>query len=294
VLVIGAGGYIGEAVAVAFRRAGFKVYGLLRDEKKAKRLTCSEIIPVIGSQADVPKYQHLLSEVSVIVDAIGMNDFSEKFLEVVIQANSHKAEIYRPLFIFTSGIMTYGNASTGYVTELTVPKPMFPDMEVRRIFEEKVVQTKSINTVVVRPGYVYGGHGGGIADMFFGVKQNEDLVLLGSKDKRWSWVHVDDLGDAYVKIGQKGNTLKGQLFNLSAVDNPNFEELRVAMAKATGWNGKVKFEEVPKGSSVQSWEATVLINPQKAIDLLNWQPRHIGYLNEMDIYYRSWKAGKDL
>ena len=48
VLVIGATGYIGEGIAKAFRRFGYKVYGVTRDEKKKDQLLRNEIIPVIS------------------------------------------------------------------------------------------------------------------------------------------------------------------------------------------------------------------------------------------------------
>ena len=48
VLVVGASGYIGDGVARAFRRAGYRVYGLTRDSSKADYFIQNEIIPVIG------------------------------------------------------------------------------------------------------------------------------------------------------------------------------------------------------------------------------------------------------
>jgi nucleoside-diphosphate-sugar epimerase len=48
VFVIGAGGYIGEEIAVAFRKAGYVVYGLIRNPTKQNQLLKNEIIPVIG------------------------------------------------------------------------------------------------------------------------------------------------------------------------------------------------------------------------------------------------------
>ncbi|WP_206665532.1 NAD-dependent epimerase/dehydratase family protein [Jejubacter calystegiae] len=49
VLVTGANGYIGNAVAKAFSRAGWKVYGLIRRPELAQELARQEIFPVVGS-----------------------------------------------------------------------------------------------------------------------------------------------------------------------------------------------------------------------------------------------------
>jgi hypothetical protein len=48
VFVAGAGGYIGLDVALGFRRAGYEVYGLIRNEKNRRELEKNEIIVVMG------------------------------------------------------------------------------------------------------------------------------------------------------------------------------------------------------------------------------------------------------
>lgn len=52
VLVTGANGYIGNAVARAFSRAGWTTYGLVRKESFLPELAANEIIPLLGSPAD--------------------------------------------------------------------------------------------------------------------------------------------------------------------------------------------------------------------------------------------------
>lgn len=44
-----------------------------------------------------------------------------------------------------------------------------------------------------------------------------DLELFGSGDKRWSWVHVDDLSEGYLKIAQAGPSVDHQVFNLGTL-----------------------------------------------------------------------------
>lgn len=84
---------------------------------------------------------------------------------------------------------------------------------------------------------MYGGTGGVIAQMFFDVKPDtKELVITGRPDKRyfyftcalksvycgvnrccrWSWVHVDDLGEAYVRVAKAGSVADHQIFNISA------------------------------------------------------------------------------
>lgn len=51
--------------------------------------------------------------------------------------------------------------------------------------------------------------------MLFDIKP-ELKVISELRDKRWSWVHVDDLGDGYVKIAKAGSIVDRELFALAA------------------------------------------------------------------------------
>jgi len=290
VLVFGAGGYIGEGVAAAFRRQGYIVYGVIRNEKKSSQLLKREIIPVIGDQNNLEALKTHIEQSAIVVDAIGMNSLSAKTLEYILQIKSSTPS-HRPLYIFTSGIMTYGPDHPGLVDETTAPNIVDTVMKERKEFEDKVLSVKSIRAVVVRPGFVYGGQGGPIADWFFDIKNGDELVLIGRKEKRWSWVHVDDLGEAYVNVAKAGTIVDGQLFNVAEPHGPTYEELKFNGARVAGWkDGKVK--HIPIVEELKHVEPTVLINPQKAWDLLHWKPSHLGILNEMELYYHSWKGHK--
>lgn len=73
--------------------------------------------------------------------------------------NTSPVHNFRPLFIFTSGILIYGpNVANTMVDETMVPNPL-PEVVPRKKFEEKVLQSESVRGVVIRPGFVYGGSG---------------------------------------------------------------------------------------------------------------------------------------
>ena len=303
VFVAGAAGYIGEGVALAFRRAGFRVYGLVRNPSKAETLSRNEVTPVIANLEDVEAYKHILDKCAVVVDAVGLGDFSKQFLNAVNESgkrrnNNGEWSAYKPLFIFTSGIMTYGNAGNGPLDETIEPRPSHQWTVDRKDFEHYVLEFGKreeswIRPVVVRPGFVYGRSGGPINTQFFSVPKDQNLKLLGSPNKRWSWVHVDDLGEGYVQIAKAGSVVDNQLFNLATADSPTFYELRVTMAKASGWDDtkySVEYGSIPSDDiGTQVWEDTVIINPEKSFTLINWKPKHLSnFLSDIDIYYQTW------
>lgn len=113
VFVIGASGYIGLGVALAYRRAGYRVYGLIRNAKHSNTLLQNEIEPIVAQTFDdVQPFADALNSSSIIIDAIGyLPKLSANLLKVAVQVGKTRTEDgklphYAPLYIFTSGIMT--------------------------------------------------------------------------------------------------------------------------------------------------------------------------------------------
>ena len=291
VFLLGASGYIGEAIALALRRQGVSVKGLVRSDKSARRCQEIEVVPVKGEQQNLNSWVEHAAECSIIIDAIGYNDSSDetfsgikKATELRIQ-NGHPA----PLFIFTTGCMVYGTAGDDghllHETDVPLPDAEHPHGIPRYHFENAVLAAQGC---VVRPSWVYGGSGGNSNSFFF---DNLHLVtgtitIKGKGEKRYSWVHVDDLADAYVRICfAPRDVVKGQIFNISAKEYPSYEEILLAAAKASGINNPVIRHE---DAYSRFLEVTVRIDPQKAKDILQWTPKHRGFIEEMDLYFPAW------
>ena len=113
VFVIGASGYIGLGVAIGFRRAGYRVYGLIRNGKYSNVLLQHEIEPIIAQAFDdIQSFADLLASCSIVIDAVGYTpELSTSLLEAAVRAGKARTDNgrlshYAPLYIFTSGIMT--------------------------------------------------------------------------------------------------------------------------------------------------------------------------------------------
>ena len=235
VLILAANGYIGLGVAQAFSRNGFKIYGSVRSDKHVTILQQNEIIPIIAQNfSDLVQHHHqLLLGVSVLVDAIGLTDQTQQIYEQVLEiAKERQSKQYPKLLkTFTSGIMTLGNASQTSVDESTRPQPTHEWTEQRRLFEWRLLneEQKSLDTTVIRPGFVCGKNGGTILKDYFTSHKNRNdgkLVLIGSPEKRWSWVHVDDLGEGYVRAEAQRSSITRELFNFAAPnDNSTYKEV---------------------------------------------------------------------
>jgi hypothetical protein len=113
VFVIGASGYIGLGVALAFRRAGYRVYGLIRNEKNSNTLIRNEIEPLVAQTFDqIQPFADILASCSIIIDTVGYTPkLSVSLLKTAVEVGKTRTKDgklphYAPLYIFTSGIMT--------------------------------------------------------------------------------------------------------------------------------------------------------------------------------------------
>jgi hypothetical protein len=62
------------------------------------------------------------------------------------------------------------------IDEMIKPKPQATEMKTREEYENHVLASSSniVHTTVIRPGFVYGGRGGFVADLFYSQK----LVMI--------------------------------------------------------------------------------------------------------------------
>jgi nucleoside-diphosphate-sugar epimerase len=295
VFITGVTGYIGYNVALAFRRAGYHVAGLIRNPKKAWMLESNEIHPVLGDLHKPETYMDAVKGSSLIVHAAA--DYStdraavdRRVLQTVMSA---KEEEPRPkTFIYTSGCWVYGNTGAAAADEAT---PLNPSNAVRwrPAVEQEVLSASGLRTVVVRPGCVYGKRGGLMSIWFDGVVHKNDLRVVGDGSNRWSLVHVDDLAEVYVRIAEREVT--GSIFNVADGSQQTVGEMAQAVARAAGYAGVITYVPVEEatttlGPLAESLALDQHLDARKATEQLGWHPRHNGFAGDAETYLMAWKS----
>ena len=126
VFVTGATGYIGGAVAAAFRRAGHRVFGLVRSSEKARSLAREEIVPVLGDLAAPESFLAVARGCDILVhcardrsgDTVARDRAAiDSLLAAARDANAPRALLY------TSGVWIYGDTGGRTVDQQLVPSP---------------------------------------------------------------------------------------------------------------------------------------------------------------------------
>jgi len=296
VLVIGASGFIGFGAARAFRRAGYTVYGLIRRPEKQADLWKNEIIPVIGNAVDVSTYKEVVEKAQIIVWA-GVDSSSDDADPVrdigpliALAEASHKDPLLPPkTFIYTSGCMVYAHDERVRDETWPIAKTVYAGK--RRAIETHLLATKGVYPIVFRPGWVF-GYDLGMAKFLFEVPADKKKVFYGEhRDRRSSWVHVDDLGDAYVAAAKNAKKVAGEIFNIVGYDSPKIVDLTIKGAELAG--SKIEIEFLPSRHTFYDdlLDSNVVLSPQKATDLLGWTPKVFGFLENLELYYNAYKAG---
>lgn len=299
VFITGATGYIGFAVAQAFRRAGDEVYGLTRKSDKFSLLLQNEIRPVIGSMQHPASYAHIAAQCDILIhvavdyqesDRAGLE---QKTVESLVAAGQHEPK--SKLFIYTSGAWVYGNSGRQPVDEAT---PLTPVKSVawRPVIEQMVLSATAVRSLVLRPGCVYGKQGGLTGMWFSSAHQDKVLQVVGDGDNYWAMVHVDDLAAAYVLAAH--SRYNREIFNLADHSRATIREMATAAARASGNNNDVEFIPVAEAAKTSGDFAVCLaldqhLNSSKAIQHLGWQPKHTGFVSEVETYFQAWKAAQN-
>jgi nucleoside-diphosphate-sugar epimerase len=296
VFVTGATGYIGHAVAGAFRRAGYEVHGLCRTEEKARALSRGEIHPVLGDLTKPASYAGVALRCGVLVHAAadlaqGMVGPDKTAIEVLLAAG---AEGPRPkTLIYTSGVWVYG-ATGAEVADETFPLSPTAAVAWRPSHEQMVLQGPGVRGLVIRPGCVYGRQGGLTGSWFEGATKG-DLSIVGDGGNHWATVHVDDLADAYVRVAESG--LSGEVFNVTDRSRHRVRELAEAAGRAVGYKGGIRpigLDEARKamGPFADALALDQHVESWKVVKRLGWTPRHGGFVDGVGTYALAWKAAQ--
>jgi nucleoside-diphosphate-sugar epimerase len=206
VFLTGATGYIGSAVLESFLRAGHDVTALVRDPEKAESIARRGVHPVIGDLDKPSTYATDAEQSDVIVhtalDGSSRRDkIDRQAVETFLSAATSRAASGSPAaFIYTSGVWVLGDTA-GPVAEDAPVKPT--PLVAWRPEHERIVldagRSRTPRTVVMRPGIVYGGSRGIIADLLKDAA-NGLVRVIGEGKNHWPCIYARDLADVYLRV----------------------------------------------------------------------------------------------
>ncbi len=286
VLVTGATGLIGGAVARRLAAAGHAVVGLARSDASAAKLADQGYTAVRGDLADAASIAEAAREADAVVHAASPTDgnraaYDQGATRAIIDALRGTAK----RFVYTSGCLLYG--ATGD-TPATEDSPLYPLelVRFRQALEGEVLAAAAadVHAIVIRPAWVY-GNGGGTAMMMVGsAKEHGAARTVGDGTNRWTTVHADDLADLYLRALDRAPA--ASIFNGAHGAAVPLIEIARAASEGAGAEGRVAEWPLDDARQVLWGFADAIacdqvISGELAKSELGWSPSRHSILDEL-------------
>ena len=255
VFLTGATGYIGSGVLDALLRHGHSVTALVRDPEKAERMTMRGVQPVVGDLAESSSYISVVEGCDGIVHTAFEHskrgpEIDRRAIDALLGAAiRHAARAQTVVFLYTSDMWVLGNTA-GAAGETASVRPA--SLVAWRPDHEQLVldagRGRMLRTAVIRPGIVYGGARGIIADLLKHAA-NGLVRVIGDGRNRWACVYERDLADLYVRVLTQAEA--SGVFHANDEADERVGDIVDAMAQYVTWRPDIR--HVPIEEARAKW-----------------------------------------
>ncbi len=278
VLVTGATGYIGSAVAEELTARGYRVVALARSADAAAKAADVGYEPLRGDLGDLASLlEHARSSDAVIHLAATQDEEMATADRAATRALLDGLRSSDKPFIYTSGVWVYGSAPPGALLDEDSPTDPVALYSWRPPLEHEVLSAAvdGVRTTVIRPGMVY-GRGGGPLTQFGEMAAGGVPRYVGNGENHWTLVHVDDLARLYRLALEQAPP--GTLLNGVVGEPLRIRDLAAAAAAGGGFAATpvawpVEHAAAELGPVVaEALTRDHRISGARARRLLNWEP----------------------
>jgi len=289
VLVTGATGLIGGAVARRFAAAGHDVVGLARSDASAVKLTDMGYQTIHGDLEDAASIANAVRAVDAVVHAASPNDqnsaaYDEAATRAIIAALRGTSK----RFLYTSGCFLYGATGDAPATERSPLNPL-ELVRFRQALEEEILGAAAdgVHSIVIRPAWVYGNHAWTTMMMYGSAQQQGAARYVGKGQNRWTCVHADDLAELYLLALEKAPA--ASIFNGAHGAPMTLIEIARAASEGAGAGGRVAewpLEEARQalGGLADAIACDQVISGERAEKELGWRPSRHSIVDELRSY----------
>ncbi|MBF6297717.1 UDP-glucose 4-epimerase [Nocardia amamiensis] len=281
VLVTGANGYLGRAVAVALDRAGHEPIAMVRTADSSIR-TATRVADVLD-EADL---REALAGVEAVCHLAGLTRARESQADplryfrvnasgtITLLAAMAAADVPRIVFASTGSI--YGTPERQPMTEDlpdTPPHPYAASKLAAELAIQAQAQTGGLSAVVLRLLNVAGGSDPDptrlIPRALAAARDRSTLEINGDGRTIRDYLHIIDAAAAFVACVENMPPLgRATRYNIGSGHGTSILDVVTAVERVTGHH--IRIAHRPPASE----PAALISNPSKAIAELSWSPTH--------------------
>lgn len=295
VFITGAGGYVGGAVARAFAAAGHTVTGLVRAPEKAARVEAWGVRAAVGDLREPGSYAAEAAGHDTLVH-VAMQPGPDKLavdrlaVDTLLEAarRGGAASLLYTSVMFVLGPTGDGGADEGASTGAAAPSAAGRPAHERLVLDAADAR---LATAVIRPGMVYGGHGGAVGQAFATAARDGAATIVGDGRNRWPLVHLDDVGALYVRVAEA--RARGVFHAVDGVPL-TVDEISREASRAAGGGGAVTYLPVESaraflGPFADSLALDQVVTAPRST-ALGWRARRPSFVTWADEVYREWQG----
>src|SRR4051812_9666180 len=198
IFLTGGTGYVGGAVLDALLRGGHSVDALVRNSQAAAAVQARGATPVLGDLLEPASWRDAAAAADGAIHAAAeygprARQVDASAVDVLTSLPSKDGRF----IVYTSGIWVLGPAPAPVDERATLNPAELVSW--RPAHEQRVLDAAGVRPIVIRPGIVYGGSRGILADIFKDVA-NGLVRVVGNGDNHWPLIYERDLGELYLRV----------------------------------------------------------------------------------------------
>jgi dihydroflavonol-4-reductase len=235
VLITGATGFTGEALALKLAAAGYRVRALVRDRKRAASLEHAGVTVIEGDIRDPASVRASVAGIDTVYHLAAVFRTAgrpqSEYRAVHVDGTRHLVEAGAAAgvsrFVHCSTVGVHGSVDgAAPATEDAPFKPGDIYQVTKLEGEQMAVETADrvgLPVTVVRPGPIYGPGDRRLLKMIGGIARRR-FALLGDGSPRFQMVYIDDLTEGF-RLAAETQGAVGRTYILTGDEAPTLNEL---------------------------------------------------------------------
>jgi nucleoside-diphosphate-sugar epimerase len=295
IFLTGGTGYVGSAVLDALVRAGHRVDALVRNSERAADVQARGGHPVLGDLARPASYADAMAAadgaIHAAYDASARGaDLDALVVDTLIDQPARPGRFV----VYTSGIWVLGECPAP--ADEAVPLDPAELVRWRAAHERRILDAASadLRTVVIRPGIVYGGARGLVAELFKNAA--DGLVrVVGSGENHWPLVYDRDLGELYARLA--ANPEASGVYHANDEGDERVNDLVAAVAAQVSTDPSVRHVPLAEarrkmGPLADALALDQIVRSPRA-RALGWRPALRSVAGNTARLFEEWRRGRE-